>query len=280
MPTQQELPEQFGRYRILKKLGEGGMGAVYLAEDMQLERRVALKVPSFSEDNQPKIIERFYREARLAQTIHHPYVCQVYEVGEIDGRHYLTMEFIDGTPLNRLVGPKKRWPPSRAAKLVRRLALALKELHAKGVIHRDLKPHNIMVQGSGEPKLMDFGLARSLGGNLTSLTSTGEMVGTPGYIAPEQMAGDAKALGPWTDVYSLGVILYEVLTGSRPFEAQLVAALYHQIQSGPPPSPSTLRLDMPRGVDGVCLKALAKEPADRYGSMPELAVALSEFLAP
>jgi serine/threonine protein kinase len=140
MSTTTALPEQFGRYRILQKLGEGGMGAVYLAEDSQLGRRVALKVPHFTADDSPDIIDRFYREARVAAGIDHVNICTVYDVGQINGIHYLTMPYIDGTPLARLLDRDAPWPPPRAAALIVRLALALHVMHQKGIMHRDLKP--------------------------------------------------------------------------------------------------------------------------------------------
>src|SRR4051794_12966903 len=156
------LPEQFGPFRIAEKLGEGGMGAVYLAQDTRLGCRVALKVPRL-EGEDGKAVERFLREARLAQAVHHPFVCPVYDVGQVGAVHYLTMPFIEGTPLSRLVSPGQPWEQRRAAELVRQLSLALHALHERGVVHRDLKPHNVMVRPGGEPVLMDFGLARDLG---------------------------------------------------------------------------------------------------------------------
>jgi serine/threonine protein kinase len=208
------VPGQLGRYRILQKLGKGGMGTVYLAEDDELRCRVALKVPAFDDEEDPKAIERFQRDAEFAQSIHHPYVCPVYAVGKIDGIHYLSMAYIEGTPLNRLIGPGRAWPQQRAAELVRRLAVVLAELHQRKVIHRDLKPHNIMIQADDRPMLMDFGLARSLREDQKRLTRTGQAVGTPVYMPPEQFDGDAKRVGPAMDVYSLGAVLYDLRGGS------------------------------------------------------------------
>src|SRR5438270_3975419 len=163
MPTRTDLPTQFGRYRIVRKLGEGGMGAVYLADDTQLGRRVAVKVPHFSDGDGPKIIERFYREARVAAGIEHAHICRVYDVGQIDGIHYLTMEYLEGTPLSQRVIRDQPWPPREALDLIRQLAAAVQVLHERGVMHRDLKPANIFLKASGEPVLMDFGLARGFG---------------------------------------------------------------------------------------------------------------------
>src|SRR3954471_16720021 len=189
------LPEQFGRYRILKKVGEGGMGAVYLAEDTQLGRRVALKVPHFNEADGPAI-QRFYREAQVAAGLEHPNICPVYDVGAVDSVHDLTMPFIEGTPLSGLIDPDYPWSPPQAVELVRRLALALGVMREKGLIHRDLKPSNILLRPSGEPVLMDFGLARSFTGQGRQVTQTGQSLGTPAYMSPEQISGVSRALGP------------------------------------------------------------------------------------
>jgi formylglycine-generating enzyme required for sulfatase activity len=278
MPTLTDLPQAFGHFRVLRKLGAGGMGTVYLADDIRLGCRVALKVPHLPEDADPRLLERFLREARLGQSLHHPYVCPVYEVGQLGDIHYLTMPFIEGTPLSRLVGPELPWEPGRAAELVRRVALALEALHARGVVHRDLKPNNIMLRDNGEPVLMDFGLARALGGEQQRLTSMGRVLGTPAYMPPEQVQGDVTALGPTADVYSLGVILFELLIGRRPFDAPDLMALFYRILNDPPPRLSALRPGLDARLEAVCGKALAKRPADRHARMTELAADLDAYL--
>src|SRR5688572_5224232 len=161
MAAHQELSGQLGRYRILKKIGAGGMGAVYLAEDVTIGRKVALKVPHFDAGTKPAIIERFQREARIAASIDHPNLCAVHDVGQINGIHYFTMPFIEGKPLSALIDEDRPWKPTDAAELVRKIAFALSRLHQSGIVHRDLKPANIMIRAGGEPVLMDFGLARS-----------------------------------------------------------------------------------------------------------------------
>jgi formylglycine-generating enzyme required for sulfatase activity/serine/threonine protein kinase len=271
------LPAQFGRYRILKKVGEGGMGAVYLAEDSVLGRRVALKVPRFSTDDGPEIIERFYREARIAAAIEHPNLCAVYDVGQIEGVHYLSMPFIEGITLARCINRDKPWPARQAVDLVRRLALALEVLHDRGSIHRDLKPGNIMLRPSGEPVLMDFGLARSFQQTSQRLTVTGAAMGTPSYMAPEQVIGDPKTMGPATDVYALGVILYELLTGDVPFTGSM-AELYGRILHATPQPLTERQPGLDREVDALCLKALKKPIEDRYPSMAAFAQALEDYL--
>src|SRR5262249_22220660 len=189
MPPHQDLPEEFGRYRILKKLGAGGMGAVYLAEDTRLRRKVALKVPHFTTGTRAPVLERFQREARLAAGIDHPNFCPVHDVDEIDGIHFFTMTYVEGTPLAGLITEGQPWPAAQAVDLVRRVALAVGELHKQGIVHRDLKPGNIMLRPSGEPVLMDFGLACAVTSQSQRLTSTGELMGTLAYMPPEQLEG-------------------------------------------------------------------------------------------
>jgi hypothetical protein len=270
------LPEHFGRrYHILKELGRGGMGAVYLAKDEHLDRLVALKVPHFSPDD-PTALERFHREAKVAATLTHPNLCPVYDVGAIDGVHYLTMPYIEGRPLSALVRPDM--PEAEAADLVRRLALALEAAHQKGIIHRDLKPGNIMLNEHGDPVVMDFGLARRANRDDVRLTQSGIVVGTPAYMPPEQLEGAGAPLGPACDVYALGVILYELLTGRLPFQGTM-AQLVCQVMMDPPQPPSRFRPDLDFRLDDICLKALAKKPQDRYPSMAALAADLQRCLS-
>ncbi len=276
MPTATTLPEQFGRYRVVRKLGEGGMGAVYLAEDGQLGRKVAIKVPYFGPEDGPEVIERFYREARVAAGIEHANICAVYDVGQIDGVHYLSMPFIDGVSLAQRLDRKQPWPPERAAALVVRLATALHAVHQRGVMHRDLKPQNILLRAGDDPVIMDFGLARALGQG-DRLTRTGAVVGTPAYMSPEQVLGDPRTIGCATDIYSLGVILYELLTGQLPFPGP-GPALFGQILHAEAQSPSGVRPGLDRTLDAVCRKAMAKQPAERYASMAEFAAALQRCL--
>ncbi|MBI1913462.1 MAG: SUMF1/EgtB/PvdO family nonheme iron enzyme [Planctomycetes bacterium] len=270
------IPERLGRYRILQKLGEGGMGAVYLAEDTKLRRKVAVKVPHLSEADGQNVINRFYREARIAAAVDHPHICPIHDVGEHESVHFLVMPFIDGTPLSRLVNADRPWPPAQAVALVRKLALAVEVMHQRGLIHRDLKPGNVLIRPSGEPVLMDFGLARSFTGQSRQLTATGASVGTPAYMSPEQVLGQ-KDIGPATDIYSMGVILYELLTGCLPFIGPL-AALYGQILHADAEPPSASRPGLDAGLDAVCLKAMAKEPKQRFASMAELAADLGCYL--
>ncbi len=267
------LPEQFGRYRIVKKLGGGGMGAVYLAHDTQLDRPVALKVPFFSSEDGPEVIERFRREARATATLQHPGICPVYDVGAIDGVHYLTMAFIDGKPLTAHLNGKPL-PPRNAAAVVRKIAQALAEAHAKGVIHRDLKPSNVMINARNEPVIVDFGLGRRAGD--PRLTRSNAIMGTPAYMSPEQANGQVELQGPATDVYALGVILYELLTGRLPFEGPGTAILI-QIVTQEPERPSVLVPGLDPRLESLCLQAMAKDSVSRP-TAPALAAALGEFL--
>jgi predicted Ser/Thr protein kinase len=271
------LPAAFGRYQVLKVLGQGGMGSVYLAHDTQLDRRVALKIPHFTSQDGPQVRERFFREARAAAMLHHPNLCPVYDVGEHAGTHYLTMAFIEGRPLSALIGGPKLLPPRQVAALVRKLALALAEAHRHQVIHRDLKPSNVMLGPRGEPVVMDFGLARRGGGADSRLTQQGTLMGTPAYMAPEQASGNPDEMGPSCDVYSLGVILYELLTGRLPFQGDAMSILTQLILNEPPP-PSAHRPDLDPALEAICLKAMAKKPEARYRSMGELAAALADYL--
>jgi serine/threonine protein kinase len=273
------IPAQLGRYRLLKPLGQGGMGSVYLAEDTVLRRRVAVKVPLLSKVDGTAVRERFYREARSAAAIRHPNVCPLLDVGEDNGVPFLVMEFIEGKTLSELREAGQPWPVGQAAALVRKLALAVGELHQRGLVHRDLKPSNVMVRPDGEPVLMDFGLARSFTAQSRQLTALGATVGTPAYMAPEQVRGDGKAIGPATDVYALGVILYEVLTGTLPFEGPPVA-LFGQILHAQPEAPSARRPGLDARLDAICLRAMAKEPGERFASMAALADALTPWAFP
>jgi len=268
-PGTPPLPLHLGRYRLDAQLGQGGMGAVYRAFDNQLGRTVALKVPFLSGPSADAIRARFLREAQSAAVLSHPNVCPVHDLGEIDGVPYLTMAFVQGQPLSKKLDPKRPMPADEAAALVRKVALALEHAHARGVIHRDLKPANVMIDDRGEPVVMDFGLARRADAAL-ALTQEGELMGTPAYMPPEQVAGDVQAMGPLSDVYSLGVMLYEMTCGRPPFSGDLLS-LVSQITSDPPPPPSRFRPGLDPRIDTICLKALAKRPADRFASMAAFA---------
>jgi len=276
--SRENVPEVLGRYRILEELGRGGMGTVYLAHDAQLDREVALKIPHFRPHAHPRLVERFYREARVAATIEHPNLCRVYDVGEIDGLPYLSMALIHGKSLSKVLRSRGPLPQQDAAELVQKLATAAQEAHARGIVHRDIKPSNIMVTDEGEPILTDFGLARRVEVSDTRLTHSGLIVGTPSYMAPEQVDGDPETLSPRCDIYSLGVVLYELLTDRVPFRGSLLSVL-SKLGTERPDPPSAHRADVDARLEAICLKAMAKEPADRYESAATMAEALEEFLS-
>lgn len=297
----ESLPASFGRYQIERSLGEGGMGTVYLAHDAQLDRNVALKTPKFDRSSEPNLMKRFYREARSAATLQHPNICPVYDVGEIDGIHYISMAYIDGRPLSNYILSEKVPPISSVVRIVRKVALALHDAHSNGLIHRDLKPANIMIDRRNEPIVMDFGLARQFGdGNgqeshaslatISSadagqfearLTMDGTVVGSPGYMAPEQLTGDHSKIGPASDIYALGVLLYELLTGQLPFPGNgSLGSMVTAALSSDPPDVSIIRPQVDSGVAAICHKALAKKPEDRFETMQAFALKLTRVLKP
>ncbi len=265
------LPERFGPYHVLRRLGRGGMGTVYLARDTRLDRPVALKVCHL--DNHPQALERFRREARAAAALRHPNLCPVYEYDVRDGIPYLVMAYIGGGTLADRLQKHGPLPQREAALLVLRLALAMDVAHRQGVVHRDLKPANVALDERGEPVILDFGLARQAGGPGTRLTHLGSVLGTPAYMAPEQLRGDPAAAGRAGDVYSLGAVLYELLTGEPPFVGP-TAAVLAQVLCAEPTPPSRLRPGLDPRLEACCLRALAKEPSRRHADMAAFSAAL------
>ncbi len=264
------LKPQFGRYRVVRALGKGAMGMVYLAEDSQLQRQVALKTPHFEQEPTPELLERFYREARAAANLNHPNICPVHDVGQIEGTHYISMAYIDGHPLTAFISSKPQ-PERQILIVVRKLALALAEAHEHGIVHRDLKPANIMVDRRNEPIIMDFGLARQIARDQNvRITQSGMLIGTPAYMSPEQIDGESHKVGPAADQFSLGVILYELLTGQLPFRGSLSAVIAQIITKDPTP-PSQFRPDLDPRTEALCLKMLAKNPTGRFASLTAVA---------
>ncbi len=272
----QGLPTEFGRYRIQKLLGGGGMGAVYLVVNTELEREEALKVPHFDAAADPHVHERFLRETKAAAGLDHPNLCPVYDAGVRDGVYYLTMRYLKGKLLSEHSDTAQ--PPRKAVECVTKLAQALAAAHAKGVIHRDLKPNNIMMCAGVGPVVMDFGLAKYVGQQDKALTQMGITLGTPAYMPPEQVKGELDRVGPASDIYSLGVILFQLLTGRLPFTGGTAAEMYEKILYTTAPSPSSLRPELPAVLDAICARATAKAPEARYASMKEFAAALIEYL--
>jgi formylglycine-generating enzyme required for sulfatase activity/predicted Ser/Thr protein kinase len=246
------------------------MGSVYLAHDSQLDGPVALKIPRFASEREQEGISRFFREARAAFRIRHPGICPVYDVGEIEGQYFISMAYIQGHTLSSV---KKPMGAKQAARIIRQLAQALQAAHRQGITHRDLKPANVMIDEEQNPIIMDFGLARRETAEESRLTKTGAIVGTPCYMPIEQVQGKWDKIGPHTDIYSLGVMLYELLTGTLPFEGSAWEVLGQIVTQQPePPSQRNPRVN-PR-LEAICLKAMAKQIEDRYASMAELSEAL------
>jgi serine/threonine-protein kinase len=273
-PEGPALPRVPG-YEVDAVLGRGGMGVVFRARHIRLNRVVALKMALAGAYAEPRERERFQREAEAVAALRHPNVVQVYDVDEVDGRPYFTMEYVEGGSLSqKLAGTPQ--PAGPAAALLAALAAAVRAAHATGIVHRDLKPANILLTADGTPKVTDFGLARRLDGG-PGLTRTGVALGTPSYMAPEQVDGESDAVGPATDVYALGAILYELLTGRPPFRAETSAETLRQVRFEDPVPPSRLNATVPRDLETICLHCLHKEPARRYPSAAALADDLERF---
>ncbi|MCS6851577.1 MAG: serine/threonine protein kinase [Gemmataceae bacterium] len=262
-------------YEILAELGRGGMGVVYKARQVSLGRLVALKMILSGAHAGPEERSRFRIEAEAVAQLQHPNIVQLYEVGEQDGRPYYSLEFIDGGSLEERLGGRPQ-PPAKAAELVEALAGAVATAHRRGIIHRDLKPGNILLTSDGAPKITDFGLAKRLDSPFGA-TRTGDILGTPQYMAPEQAAGRVREIGPWTDIYALGTILYDLLTGRPPFQAASVLETLELVRTQDPLPPRRLQRKLPVDLETICLKCLEKDPRKRYATAEELAEDLCRF---
>jgi eukaryotic-like serine/threonine-protein kinase len=271
-----ELPQIPG-HELHEVLGRGGMGVVYKARHLGLNRLVAVKMLLNGAHSNPDARERFLREAEAVAGLRHPNIVQVFDLGDQGGQPYLTMEFIEGGNLARkLEGTPQS--PRYAAALLATLAEAVEAAHRNGILHRDLKPSNVLLTADGTPKVSDFGLARRMEGE-SGLTWTGTAVGTPGYMAPEQAEARPLAWGPAVDIYALGAIFYELLTGRPPFRAETAAETIRQAISQDPAPPSRLNSKVPRDAETICLKCLSKDPQLRYDGAAALASDLHRFLA-
>ncbi|MFO0969786.1 MAG: serine/threonine-protein kinase [Gemmataceae bacterium] len=272
-----EAPERgFGDYELLSEVARGGMGVVYRARQIKLDRVVALKMILGGRLAQTDDVVRFRTEAEAAARLSHPNIVAVFEVGEQQGQHYFTMEFVEGESLSQKL-VQGALPPREAARYVRQMARGIHYAHQRGIIHRDLKPSNIIIDPSGEPQITDFGLAKRLD-NDSKQTRTGAVLGTPSYMAPEQAQGRNDELGPPADIYSLGAILYELVTGRPPFRAANAYDTVMQVINNEPPPPKLLNPELDSDLENIILKCMEKEPLLRYSSAAALADDLDRYL--
>jgi eukaryotic-like serine/threonine-protein kinase len=262
-----------GRYRVGRRLGEGGMATVYLGHDLLLGRDVAIKSPrpQFSAD--PGFRARFERDARAAASLSHPNIIDVYDVGEDDGTPFIVMELVRGQSLKEIIAADAPFHPDDVAELLEQIGGALDYAHARGYVHRDIKPGNILIDEHGRARLVDFGIAKGLADG--DLTEAGSSLGTVGYLSPEQAAGLMAT--PASDVYSVGVVAFEMLTGELPFAAETPVGVAMRHVNDPAPRPSQIVPGLPPAVDSIILRALAKEPTRRWGSTGAFARALREW---
>jgi tRNA A-37 threonylcarbamoyl transferase component Bud32 len=270
------LPREFGGYELLKEVGRGGMGVVYEARQKKLNRIVALKMLLPGNGTNPDELKRFIAEASAAAALNHPNIVAVHDVGEVDGQHFYCMKFIEGPSLSQRASGTPL-PGRLAARYVAQVARAIDHAHRHGILHRDLKPSNVLLDKDDQPQITDFGLAKRL--QDSSQTRTGAVMGTPSYMAPEQAAAKKNKLGPACDIYSLGAILYELLTGRPPFRSDTPLETLVQVVERDPAPPRLLNGHVEHDLETICLKCLEKDPAHRYGSAAALAEDLERYLA-
>ncbi|MBA2313651.1 MAG: serine/threonine protein kinase [Actinobacteria bacterium] len=265
-----EAAKLSNRYQIEDRIASGGMGTVFAATDERLGRRVAVKMLRGDLADDDRFVERFRREALAVAGLSHPNIANVYDYGEDDDKHFIVMEFAEGSDLSHILGDGVPLDPERATEIAVQACDALGHAHASGIVHRDVKPANIIVSGYDRVKVTDFGIARAVGD--ATLTATGSILGTANYLSPEQAAGGS--IGPASDVYSMGLVLYEMLTGSTPFSGDTPIAVAMSHVSEQVPAPSALNDDVPPELDRIVATATAKEPGERYADGNEMAAAL------
>src|SRR5262245_20723835 len=267
MPGPDTLIDQVfdGRYRVVRKLGTGGMANVYLAEDQELGRRVAIKMLDDRHAQDEQFVERFRREAKNAAGLSHPNIVSIYDRGEAEGTYYIVMEYLEGRTLKELLIRRGPTPVRIALDYTRQILAALDHAHREGIVHRDIKPHNVIVGPDGRLKVTDFGIARS---GTSQMTEAGSIIGTAQYLSPEQAKGEP--VSPASDLYSVGIVLNEMLTGSVPFTGDTPLEIAMKHLSAVPEPPSAATPGVPHELDAVVLRALAKQPEDRYQSAKEM----------
>src|SRR6266508_5050564 len=266
-----------GRYELHRRLGRGGMAEVYLARDQMLDRAVAVKVlfPALATD--PGFVERFRREAQSAAALNHPNIVSVYDWGEANGTYFIVMEYVEGDSLAELIHTEKRIHPDRAAEIASDVAAALGFAHRNGVIHRDVKPGNVLITSEGGVKVADFGIDRAISdASDQNLTKTGSVMGTATYFSPEQARG--AQLDPRSDLYSLVCVLYEMITGHPPFAGENAVAIAYKHVQEQPVAPRRIDPAIPDTLEAIVLKCLAKNPANRYPSGQDMRADLRRYL--
>src|SRR3989475_1880132 len=300
--VQHGTARHFGDYELLEEIARGGMGVVYRARQRSLERIVAVKMILAGQFASKQIIQRFRGEVTAAALLQHPNIVAIHDVGIHDGQHYFSMDYVEGEDLSQLVG-NRPLPPAKAARYVKLIAEAIHYAHQQGILHRDLKPSNVLVDASDQPRITDFGLAKRFGvppsggqasGSakagtpnepaeagtpyMSSFTLSGQMLGSPNFMPPEQASSQRGKVGRHSDVYGLGAILYHLLTARPPFQAESFESVIHQLLNTEPVSPRLLNSSVPPDLDTICVKCLQKDPSQRYQTAQELANELNRFL--
>ncbi|MCA1901983.1 MAG: serine/threonine protein kinase [Candidatus Hydrogenedens sp.] len=270
-----KVPKKIAKYEIIKEIGRGAMGVVYEAYDPSMKRKVAIKTArkdlSVSSSVADEIFTRFIREAVMAGKIQDPNVVTIYDMDNEEGLAYIVMEYIEGDDLKTLLGKKKKWPLEEVLKIANAICSALSVTHQHGIVHRDIKPSNILITKDGKIKLTDFGIAKLPD---STLTQEGTLIGTPHYMSPEQFTGGE--IDGRSDQFSLAVVLYELITGEKPFTGEMLNVIMHKVLRTQPLPPSDLNVSIPKALDDVLLKAMSKNPNDRYPDMEAFAKALNE----
>ena len=277
------LGRRFGDYELLEEIARGGMGVVYKTRQISLNRTVAVKMILAGQFASAADVQRFRAEAEAVARLQHPNIVAIHEIGERDGQPYFSMEYVEGQNLGEVVG-RTPLPPRQAAKYMQTIAEAMHYAHQHGILHRDLKPSNVLIDQNGQPRITDFGLAKRIHSDSqlstlnSQLTQSGQVLGSPNFMPPEQASGKRGQVGPHSDIYSMGAILYYLLSARPPFVAEELTETLQQVVNEEPPSPRLLNPGVPRDLETICLKCLSKDPERRYQTAQALAEELGRFL--